>query len=192
MDEVWKKIPGIPQNYEVSNFGNVRKELIGSEYKELHKTKVAGYYVVSFEGRQFGVHTLVAKAFLPNPDGKNIVIHKDGDKLNNRLDNLMWEFQRNRIKSRYKDSTAKGKYLIRIVDTDIVFNTMKSAELFTGLPAVCIKDSMENGNQNFGYQFAHEESNDGKHVYIDIDDYMEFGKTSTNIDEFREKIIHNL
>lgn len=38
----------------------------------------------------FGIHTLVAKQFIPNPDNLPQVNHKDGNKENNRIDNLEW------------------------------------------------------------------------------------------------------
>ena len=53
-----------------------------------------GYYVVSISingvKKQYKVHQLVAEAFIPNPEGKTCIHHKDRNKLNNSVDNLQW------------------------------------------------------------------------------------------------------
>ena len=49
-----------------------------------------GYIQVSFKGKTYRSHRLVASTFIENPDGKPFVNHIDGDKENNHVDNLEW------------------------------------------------------------------------------------------------------
>ncbi len=49
-----------------------------------------GYATIRADGKNLLVHRLVAKRWLGNPEGKRTVNHKDGNKLNNNLDNLEW------------------------------------------------------------------------------------------------------
>lgn len=63
--------------------------------KELkHHPNGTGYARVSMnlegKNKEYFVHRLVAKCFVPNPDNLPVVNHKDGDKHNNHADNLEW------------------------------------------------------------------------------------------------------
>jgi hypothetical protein len=60
----------------------------------LKDSNCAGYrnvgLAVNGRSKKFKVHRLVALAFLPNPQNKPDVNHKDGNKANNCLGNLEW------------------------------------------------------------------------------------------------------
>ena len=65
-----------------------------------------GYLLIAFyenhEKTVAYVHRLVAEAFIPNPDGKQIVMHINGDKTNNAASNLRWATTNERAKYSYQ------------------------------------------------------------------------------------------
>ena len=90
MDEHWLQINDFP-NYQVSNFGNVRNIVTNKPMK----LNVKGGYdhvclVHNKIRKSFKVHRLVALAYIPNPENKLEVNHKDKNKLHNHIDNLEW------------------------------------------------------------------------------------------------------
>ena len=96
MIEIWKPVKGF-ENYEVSNLGQV-KSLNYNRTKEAKILRLCknkdGYLCVHLHKNGKGyakkVHRLVTAAFIPNPEGKTEVNHIDGNKTNNRVENLEW------------------------------------------------------------------------------------------------------
>lgn len=93
MNEIWKDIEGYEGMYQVSSLGRVRslnfKKQNRTQVLNLGRTK-KGYIRVTLRGKSHLVHRLVAKAFLPQKEGCNIVNHIDENKRNNSVDNLEW------------------------------------------------------------------------------------------------------
>jgi hypothetical protein len=58
--------------------------------KKLSHTISNGYVVVSLYRKSKKLHQLFAQCFIPNPNNYKYINHKDGNKLNNSLDNLEW------------------------------------------------------------------------------------------------------
>jgi hypothetical protein len=93
MDEQWKIVDGT--DYAVSNLGRMAS-MKRNKWRTLNPSKDSGGYVVvgmwhDAKSKRPLVHRLVAAAFLPDaPSPAHEVNHKDGDKANNRADNLEW------------------------------------------------------------------------------------------------------
>lgn len=91
MEEIWKSIPNSNGKYEASSLGNIRsvcKDTILSQ-----KTKSNGYkevclYFETQKGKSMYVHRLVIESFIGEIPRGLQVNHIDGNKSNNRLDNL--------------------------------------------------------------------------------------------------------
>lgn len=105
MEENWKNIEGYEGLYQVSNFGRIRGLDRVVERKNNNPTTIKGrvknnqqyvngYLFVALckNGikKPLSVHRLVANSFIPNPDNKPEVNHKDLNKHNNHVDNLEW------------------------------------------------------------------------------------------------------
>ena len=68
---------------------------------------IRGYLKVKIEGSTYSVHRLVAMTYIPNPENKPCVCHKDNNPLNNRVSNLYWGTQKENIQQCIKDGRLR-------------------------------------------------------------------------------------
>lgn len=104
-EEIWKPVLSLDNKYYASNKGRVKavttiKVLPNGTEKILPEILLTqtlnpwGYLYVSvgrvIKNKKIFSHRLIAEAFVPNPDNKPFVNHKDGNRSNNIPENLEW------------------------------------------------------------------------------------------------------
>ena len=95
-----KDIKGYEGQYAITEDGRVwshPREIvvkIGNKFLKPSVSSSTGYKTLTLklrnEHKTHSIHRLLAQTFLPNPDNKPYVNHKDGNKINNSLSNLEW------------------------------------------------------------------------------------------------------
>lgn len=186
MKEIWKSVPDFDW-YEVSNLGNVRsvdREFVNSIGRKcflkgcnIKPTISKGYYRlgISKNGvkKMVNVHRLVALAFIPTKDISLTINHINGNKLDNRVENLEWCTNRENLKHAYLNNingyVEKSNEKIRKINevnsykrVEVIspngkifnFNSTKEASEYFGIKLSTISDALaKNQNRAFGYTF---------------------------------------
>jgi len=112
--ETWKPIPDYPL-YEASDLGRIRSwnQASGRSKPRIMKTPThpkTGYSYVCICNkngtRQFTVHRLILLAFVgPCPDGLQSC-HYNGNRTDNRIDNLRWDSRKNNAIDKHRHNTT--------------------------------------------------------------------------------------
>ena len=85
---------------EIKKITNHERYFVGEDgniYKQLKPWDNGGYLYVKLNKKNYAVHRLVAETFIENPEGKSDVNHKDGNKYNNKVENLEWTTRKENI-----------------------------------------------------------------------------------------------
>lgn len=165
--EEWRPVTDFEGYYEVSNLGRVRsltrRRKSRHKHGAIHKGRVIrlgthtnGYKFIPLRVDRVAcyrrVHRVVLEAFVGRcPNGMNCC-HKDGDKSNNRLDNLRWDTQRaNALDKRKHGTDNRGtkhwnsklteddiREIRRLIKTD-VWNARKLA-IHYGITESCMSN----------------------------------------------------
>ena len=105
MEEIWKDIPELKGKYQCSNLGRIRKinkDPRSPLYKYFKLQIIRKGYLSANPTRTYRktVHRIVALLFIPNPENKPCVNHKDFNVKNNCASNLEW--------CTYKENSSHG------------------------------------------------------------------------------------
>jgi len=159
--EYWKQVVGYEGLYEVSNLGNikslskkvsngngffVKKEIILKPYLDKN-----GYGTVNLykdkKKTLLKVHRIVGLAFIPNPQNKPTINHKNSIRNDNRVENLEWnthsENNQHAFDSGFQKPMKKDKCWMYNINPDLhpaskdVIN-LKTGKIYKSLKTACI------------------------------------------------------
>ena len=172
INEIWKDIPEYEGLYQASNLGNIKSlkrykqnhsklQLVNEKILSKHINKTNGYeYVVLTKNgieKNIRVHRLIANTFIPNIKKLPQINHKDGNKKNNRVDNLEWCTNKENVIHAHKTGLAENKNKIKVNQYDLqgnLINTYRSiveASKNTGISigniSLCINNKRKTANK---------------------------------------------
>ncbi len=147
--EIWKFIPKYENQYEVSNYGRIRCIQTGKIRKSSVRSN--GYKSIFLYKKQYQIHRLVLCVFTNMPLSYfKDVHHRNNDKLDNKLKNLVWVTRSQNVRYAYRDKLRMPVNLIgnkngrsKLTEKDVIairkmsgkYSNVKIASIFQVSPA---------------------------------------------------------
>lgn len=181
IEEIWKDIKNYEGLYQISNLGRVRSldRVVNSSGGRVQKIKgkimaicynkrINVYEVHLHKDNKrkcFKVHRLVAEAFIENDDpvNKTTVNHIDGNRENNRVDNLEWLSYSDNLEHSYiklhrpinRPKCMKRRCLCidKTTNTQTLYKSIEAASRGSGVSTTQIRRIANNECVNGKYEF---------------------------------------
>ena len=174
--EVWKAIPGYEGIYEASNLGRIRTAFGKTTSCERYPVRVWKQRVLKpkvharkndgkkdqrvslykdGEDKTCLVARLVAMTFIPVPFDKLTVNHKNGNPMDNRIENLEWVTLEENIRhgfetGQYKSSQKSVELVNTKIGETIRFKSMNDASRYLGKGSGYVSNNIAKGRACYG------------------------------------------
>lgn len=133
-EEKWKDVVNFEGYYLISNWGRIKsvereiirkkqgRIVVKEKFLKADKTP-KGYYRIQLQSKNktknMLVHRMVAEAFIPNPENKSQINHKNTIKTDNYIDNLEWVNNSENQIHAYRTGQQKIKYVVHCEELNI-------------------------------------------------------------------------
>jgi hypothetical protein len=158
MIEKWLPVTGYETLYLVSNAGNV-KSLVTNKILSACGSRYA-QVVLSNNGKKknFLVHRLVAMAFIDNPNNYETINHKNGNRKDNRVNNLEWVTVSQNVTHAYRNNLNK-KFKKVVREDGVVYDSMREAARSNNVSFMClwrVCNKLRRTCNGFNFQYLEE------------------------------------
>ncbi len=177
-DEIWKKIPD--SNYEISNMGRIKNVVSG---KFMAFSMGRGYLrtglSINGKSKSYRIHVLVAEYFIGKRPNKNVINHKDGNRLNNKSSNLEYITQSENILHSFNVLGNKPSVIRSVYQMDLKgkiikkFESAAEAGRILGICCThigCVCNGNRKSSGGFRWKFVEEKETESK---INLENFHE-------------------
>ena len=141
LTEEWKLL-SISDNYIISNKGDVIEKETNAFIYPCFRSGIRQLYVKLYINERsdwYRIDILVLDTFTPMKHDDCKVLHKDGNRFNNRLDNLTWKKSYGSLKEYYHYQKVQS------IETGVIYESIDDCSYELGISKSKIKNSIETG-----------------------------------------------